>query len=212
MPPACAIVVFARAPVPGHTKTRLIPALGAEGAAALHRALLRHALEAASAAAPGRLELWGAGDDPQGELAALAARTGASLHRQPGGELGTRMRTALDAAVARHGSALVIGSDCPWLDADALHEAQAALERHDAVLGPADDGGYVLLGMRRVDAALFDDIPWGTGHVLALTRARLASLGWSWHELPSRSDVDRPSDLAALRALGGPWSALAAER
>jgi len=212
MPAASAILVFARAPVPGRTKTRLIPALGEEGAARLHGALVRHALEVAARAAPQRLELWGAGEDPQGQLATLAAENGAELYWQPAGDLGARMRGALDAAVTRHGAALVIGSDCPWLDAGALREAQTALDHNDAVLGPADDGGYVLIGMRRVDAALFEEIPWGTDRVLEITRARLVSLNWRWHELPARSDVDRPSDLARLRELGAPWSALAEQR
>jgi len=206
------ILVFARAPVAGRTKTRLVPALGADGAAQLHRALVRHALEAAAAAAPGRVELWGTGDDAGGDLAALAEATGAALRWQPAGDLGTRMKAALADAIARQGAALVIGSDCPWLEVDVLREADAALARHDAVLGPADDGGYVLFGMRRVEDVLFDDMPWGTERVLAETRERLRSLGWNWFELASRSDVDRPEDLARLRALGAPWNDLAAGR
>jgi rSAM/selenodomain-associated transferase 1 len=206
------ILVFARAPVPGRTKTRLVPALGAEGAARLHRALVRHALQAGAAAAPGGLELWGTGDDPDDELATLAGAVGADLHWQPDGDLGLRMKTALADAIARQGAAIVMGSDCPWLDADGLREAGDALARHDAVLGPADDGGYVLFGMRRVEDVLFDDMPWGTQRVLGQTRERLRSLEWDWHELASRSDVDRPEDLPRLRALGAPWNDLAAGR
>jgi len=134
------------------------------------------------------------------------------LRWQPAGDLGTRMKAALADAIARQGAALVIGSDCPWLEVDVLREADAALARHDAVLGPADDGGYVLFGMRRVEDVLFDDMPWGTERVLAETRERLRSLGWNWFELASRSDVDRPEDLARLRALGAPWNDLAAGR
>lgn len=205
-----AILVFARAPVAGRTKTRLIPALGAEGAADLHRALTRHALGQAAAAAPERLQLWGTGEDPGGELAAWAREFGAELHAQPEGDLGARMQAALASALAHTDAALVIGSDCPWLDAATLRQAGAALAGHDAVLGPADDGGYVLLGLRRVDPALFNGIPWGTERVLALTRERLASRGWHWQELVSRGDVDRPEDLTRLRALGPPWTELAA--
>lgn len=206
------ILVFARAPVPGRAKTRLIPALGADGAASLHRALVRHALAVAAAAAPDCLELWGTGDDPDDELASLASAAGAELHWQPDGDLGDRMKAALDDAITRQGAALVTGSDCPWLDAAALREAGEALARHDAVLGPADDGGYVLFGMRRVEDVLFDDMPWGTERVLEQTRGRLRSLGWDWFELASRSDVDRPEDLPRLRALGAPWDDLAAGR
>lgn len=202
------ILVFARAPVPGRAKTRLIPALGATGAARLHRELVAHALGAAAGSGAQRIELWLADAEADSELARLAAASGARLHHQAGADLGARMANALGAAVARGGPALVIGSDCPALDAATLTEAQAALERHDAVLGPANDGGYVLLGLHRVAPALFTDMPWGTDAVLARTRARLAALGWSWHELAARDDIDRPEDLARLRALGPPWTAL----
>ncbi|MDX1609475.1 MAG: TIGR04282 family arsenosugar biosynthesis glycosyltransferase [Halofilum sp. (in: g-proteobacteria)] len=202
------ILVFARAPVPGRAKTRLIPALGAEGAARLHRALVNHALGEAAAAGAERLELWAAGDDAAGELAALAAAHGARLRWQAGADLGARMQAALADAVGRGGPALVVGTDCPWLDTAAIDEALARLVTHDAVLGPADDGGYVLLGLHRVEPVLFDGLPWGTERVLDVTRDRLAGLGWCWHELTSRGDIDRPGDLERLRALGPPWSGL----
>lgn len=201
--------MFARAPVPGRTKTRLIPALGAAGATELHRALVRHALTQAAAAAPTRLELWGTGDDPGDELGQWAREFGAELYWQVGDDLGMRMQRALAAALERTEAALVIGSDCPWLDAVSLQRAQAALARHDAVLGPAEDGGYVLLGVSRADGRLFDDIPWGTDQVLAVTRDRLEALGWNWLELEPRGDIDRPEDLVRLERLGGPWRRLA---
>lgn len=203
------ILVFARAPVPGQVKTRLIPALGAEGAARLHRELLRHTLQQAAAAGSDRLELWITGDDGAGELARLAASVGAGLRRQGAGDLGARMAAALADAVEHGGPALIVGSDCPWLDTAALTEARSALASCDAVLGPAADGGYVLLGLHRVERTLFTDVPWGTDRVLALTRERLAGLGWNWRELETRSDIDRPADLALLRALGSPWAELA---
>lgn len=206
------ILVFARAPIPGRTKTRLISALGPDGAADLHRALLRHMLTSAAAAATGPVVLWGTGDDPFGDLPALAREFGAELRNQPEGDLGTRMRAALAAALAGADGALVVGSDCPWIDADALRSAAVELSRHDAVLGPAEDGGYVLLGARRAEPVLFADMPWGTEQVLGITRERLASLGWRWFELEERGDVDRPEDLSALRALGDHWAALATPR
>lgn len=205
-----AILVFARAPVPGRAKTRLIPALGPEGAARLHRELVDHTLRQAAAVGAERLELWAAGDDAAGELAALAAVHGARLRQQAGADLGARMQAALADAVGQGGPALAVGSDCPWLDTAALAEAIARLATHDAVLGPADDGGYVLLGLHRVEPGLFAGLPWGTERVLGITRERLAALGWSWHELASRGDVDRPADLERLRALGPPWSGLLA--
>lgn len=202
------LLVFARAPVPGATKTRLAPALGSAGAARLHEALVRHALEAAVAANAREVQLWCAGDDRDQRLARLAAATGAVPCRQHGADLGARMATALAVATADGVPAMVIGTDCPWLDAAVLRDAAQALDAGDAVLGPALDGGYVLLGLHRVAASLFEDIAWGTTQVLAETRARLRALGWTWRELDARPDVDRPDDLVRLAALGPPWSEL----
>lgn len=204
------ILLFARAAVPGEVKTRLIPRLGAEGAARLHRELVRHALHEAVAADAGRVELWIAGNDHGDELAALAAGAGAGVRSQHGNDLGERMAVALAGAIEREGPALVVGTDCPWLDAATLSTAAAELEFRDAILGPALDGGYVLLGLHRVEHSLFEDIPWGTERVLALTRERLAVLGWDWKELEPRSDIDRPEDLRRLHALGKPWTSLLA--
>ncbi len=204
------LLVFARAPQAGATKTRLIPALGAAGAARLHAALLRHALTAAAAAAPHELQLWATGEDPDAVLPALACETGATLRQQPPGDLGERMAAALARATGDGHPAIVLGSDCPWLSAPVLCEAADRLAGYDAVIGPADDGGYVLLGLHRAEASLFRDVEWGTDRVLETTRARLQGLGWRWWELPPRPDVDRPEDLAALARLGGQWARLAA--
>jgi hypothetical protein len=199
------LLVFARAPEPGRAKTRLAPALGAEGAARLHAALAEHALREAAASAPAALELWAAGADPSGYLSGLARRHGAKLRTQCGADLGARMRHALAAATADGLPAMIMGSDCPGLDRTAIVEAGATLRSRDAVIVPATDGGYVLLGVHAVHGSLFEDVPWGTEAVLATTRQRLAGLGWHWLELAPRSDIDRPEDLGALAALGPQW-------
>ncbi|MEF8834100.1 MAG: TIGR04282 family arsenosugar biosynthesis glycosyltransferase [Halofilum sp. (in: g-proteobacteria)] len=203
------LLVFARAPVAGATKTRLIPALGPDGAAQLHAALIAHTLAVAAVARPYELQLWHAGDDANGTLGNMAGAAGASLHRQPEGDLGARMEHALGQATADSRAAIVIGTDCPWLSGATLQEAAAMLDSAAAVIGPADDGGYVLLGLRGVAPSLFADIEWGTDKVLATTRERLAALGWGWRELTARPDVDRPEDLDALAELGGQWTRLA---
>lgn len=203
------LLVFARAPVSGAAKTRLVPALGADGAARLHAALVRHALQQAAAAAPLALELWCAAPDSGDTLAALARETGARLRIQEGDDLGARMAHALGAATAGGAPAIVVGTDCPWLDAAALREAATALDRADAVIGPALDGGYVLLGLHRLEPALFAGIDWGTAGVLGATRARLRALGWGWRELAPRPDIDRPADLERLARLGPEWAAFA---
>lgn len=203
------LLVFARPPVTGAAKTRLVPALGAEGAARLHAALVRHILQQAAAAGPHALELWCAAPDPGNALAALARETGARVRMQRGGDLGARMAHALGAATPGGAPAIVVGSDCPWLDTAALCEAATALDGADAVVGPALDGGYVLLGLHRVEPALFSGIDWGTADVLDATRARLRALGWRWRELAARPDIDRPADLERLARLGPQWAALA---
>lgn len=202
---AARVLVFGRAARPGQAKTRLIPALGEQGAARLSADLLAHALATAADAAPAGLELWHAGADEAGELAALSARFGATLHAQPAGDLGERMRYALARATDNATPALVMGSDAPLLTVSALRTAMTALASHDAVMAPAHDGGYVLLGVHSAPVELFDGIEWGGEDVAAVTRQHIAALGWDCYELPARPDIDRPEDLPSLAALGPAW-------
>jgi rSAM/selenodomain-associated transferase 1 len=206
------LILFAREPVPGRVKTRLIPALGAAGAARLYARLLGLALAAGRGCACARRQLWcagvtdqdadaGCGRDVHGRgdanslCARLAAAHGFSFHRQPEGDLGARMATALDAALVDTDRAVLIGSDCTDYSPDYLDTAFAALNDHDAVLGPAADGGYVLIGLRRPAPGLFTAIAWGSASVLAETRAALREAGLTWFELPTLRDLDRPEDL-----------------
>jgi rSAM/selenodomain-associated transferase 1 len=199
------LLVFGRAARPGEAKTRLIPALGEQGAARLSADLLEHGLAVGAEAGPARLELWHAGGDDAGELAALARRFGAERHEQPAGDLGARMRHALERATADGASALVMGSDAPLLTPEDLCRAMTALSDRDAVLGPATDGGYVLLGVHEAAPHLFRGIAWGGDDVAMTTRQRFAELCWHWLELPAQPDIDRPEDLASLAALGPAW-------
>jgi rSAM/selenodomain-associated transferase 1 len=196
----CIVAVFAKAPYAGEVKTRLIPLLGAAGAAALHCRLLEHTLATAHAASLGPIELWCAPDASDAVLQEYAARTGASLLDQGAGTLGDRMERAFQSMLARAPCCMLIGSDCPALTSTDLNQAASALVRSDcdAVFGPAEDGGYVLVGLKHSHPALFADIPWGSERVMAVTRARLAELGLRWLELPLRWDVDRPADYARL--------------
>jgi rSAM/selenodomain-associated transferase 1 len=194
------ILVFAKAPVPGAAKTRLIPALGAAGAAVLHERLVDHALATAVEAAVGPVELCGAPDVSHPALVALARLHGAALADQGPGDLGERMLAAFRRTLAGAPAAVLIGSDCPALTAQHLRAAAAALTGgDDAVLAPAEDGGYVLIGLKRAPAALFERMRWGESAVMAETRARLAALGLRSRELETLWDVDRPEDLARLR-------------
>lgn len=196
------VLVFARAPIPGRVKTRLIPALGAERAARLHRRMLWRTLEIAVDAGCGPVELWCSPGIEHPFFSEVARAFGVTLHAQSRADLGARMHRALDAACARAACAVLVGSDCPALERADLCEAARALgSGADAVLGPAHDGGYYLIGVRRSDPRVFSGIEWGSSDVADATRARFRALDWRWRELATRRDVDRPEDLAGLDAL-----------
>jgi rSAM/selenodomain-associated transferase 2/rSAM/selenodomain-associated transferase 1 len=196
--------VFAKSPVPGSVKTRLAAAIGSEAAAAHHARFVEltmtTAIGARDAGVVDEIELWCAPDADAPAFAAWRDRHRVSLHVQNGADLGARMRTALDSALSRGARAILVGTDCPLLDIGYLARAVAALETCDAVFGPAEDGGYVLVGLsRRVDA--FTDVPWSAADTMAATRARLAASGAAWQELPMLWDVDEPCDLARWQSL-----------
>lgn len=196
--PDCAVAVFAKAPVPGTVKTRLVPPLTPDAAADLQRRLLLHALATATAAAQS-VSLHCAPAITHPVFAACAARWPIALHPQRGDTLGERLHAAFDALLARHRAAIIIGTDAPALGADALRAAHEALTTdRPAVFVPAEDGGYALIGLTRCAPALFADVAWGTDRVMAQTRATLQALGWRWTELPPVWDVDRLDDYARL--------------
>ncbi|QDU69575.1 2-phospho-L-lactate guanylyltransferase [Planctomycetes bacterium Pla86] len=195
------LIVFTRWPEPGRTKTRLIGTLGAERAALLQAALTARTLDAAREAAariPGlRIQVRFDGGEP----ARMAGRFGDDLTYLPQGQgdLGARLATALGSAFAGGGGPVaVIGSDCPGLDSDFLVDAFEAMLPGRAVLGPALDGGYTLLGLVAPHPALFEGVPWGTAGVLAQTRNRAEEAGLAVHLLCPLADVDRPEDLSLV--------------
>ncbi len=197
------IAILAKAPIPGRTKTRLIPMLGADGAARLQRWLLARTVETAAAADLGPVVLWCADQPDHPDFRGCRDSGKASLQVQPEGDIGVRMLAAAAASISPAG-VLIIGTDCPVLTPALLREAAAALNGHDAVVFPAEDGGYVLIGMRRPAPELFAGIEWGTGSVMVRTRERLAGLGWSWAEPATLWDVDRPADYERLAAFAWP--------
>jgi rSAM/selenodomain-associated transferase 1 len=191
--------MLARAPVAGRVKTRLIPALGAQGACDLQQLLLERALQLPAHGFSERF-LW-LDDLPDAKLQALAQRLGWTLVEQPAGDLGERMRCIAILGLAESDAVILIGNDCPALDGDYLQAACSALQEQPVAIGPAEDGGYVLLGLRSMDATLFSDMPWGTEQVLSMTLQRLQQLDWHPALLPTLWDVDRPEDLSRLAAL-----------
>jgi rSAM/selenodomain-associated transferase 1 len=177
------VVVFGREPRAGRAKTRLIPRLGAAGAARLHARLVARTVRTARAARLGRVRLW-------------------TTREQRGADLGARMLHAFRHSLRRMPRTVLVGTDCPALRPGDLRRAARWLAGGaDAVLAPAEDGGYALIALRRVSPRLFAEIDWGGPGVMARTRERLTALGWRWRELPEVWDVDRPEDLARLAGL-----------
>ncbi|MCI0749705.1 MAG: TIGR04282 family arsenosugar biosynthesis glycosyltransferase [Nevskiales bacterium] len=216
------VLIFSRAPIPGRCKTRLIPALGPPGAARLHRRLvtrtLRTSLDALRNRAGGfpvpstpqgreaftSLELWCAPNTRHPFFQACRREFGVRLRRQARGDLGRRMALALSRALNEGADAAVLmGTDCPALSSADLHSAFDALAmKHDCVLLPSTDGGYVLIGARKIQRRVLAGIAWSSGHELAQTRCRLKRAGLRWSEGPIRSDVDTPADYRRARRAG----------
>jgi len=193
------LLVFAKAPIPGRAKTRLAGKLGARGAARLQARLTRHAVTTVLSARVAPLQLWCAPSRAHAFFAACRRDFPLTLYTQHGADLGRRMQAALACALRDSSYAVLIGSDCPSLTPDVLHDAFRALHSgSDVVLVPALDGGYVLIGVRRSAARLFQGVEWGSAKVLAQTRQRLRQMGLNWVELSALADVDRPEDIRGL--------------
>lgn len=197
------LILFTRLPKPGLTKTRLIPALGAKGAADLQRRMTVHTLNRAQSAARRHgfaLEVHYTG----GERADFEQWLGADLEYRPQapGDLGARMSQAFASAFERgFRSVVLIGTDCPQLDGNILGEAFSSLESKDLVFGPARDGGYYLIGLRRPSPELFDGVAWGTETVFEETLSKAKDAGCSYCQLEMLSDIDRPEDVAIWTAI-----------
>ncbi len=199
----CSIIVFAKTPVPGQVKTRLTESLGAWGAAQLYERVAFHTLQTALDSGVGSVALWCTPTTEHPFFNRCADRWKVELRTQPEGDLGRRMAAAFREALKATRAALLIGTDCPGLTGEDLREASLALkQKTDAVIGPTEDGGYVLIGLRALDVSLFEGVPWGTEKVLHETRQRLRDLRWTWHELPVRWDVDRAEDVKRMIAEG----------
>ena len=195
-----AIAILAKAPLPGLAKTRLIPHLGADGAADLQGWLLDRTVATALAAGIGPVSLWCAPDTRHPEFTRHRNTHGIELDAQPAGDLGERMYHAVATAQAPHGT-LVIGTDCPVLTPAHLQAAAQALQSHDVVITPAEDGGYVMIGLRRPSRVPFDNMPWSTPQLMTQTRQRLAASNLSWFEFDPLWDVDRKEDFERLERL-----------
>lgn len=194
-----AIILFAKAPVPGAVKTRLIPAIGKHNAAALYAAMVTHGVALAAQNANYHVQLWCTPDTTHPLFNNLRKIYPLTLHVQKGHDLGQRMQYAFEKTLKEFDAALIVGTDCPTITVELLDQAfQALYKDKDAVIAPAVDGGYVLLGLKKVSAELFTRIAWGTDQVFAQTQQRLNRLPLTWQSLDTQWDVDRPEDLQRL--------------
>lgn len=198
------VIVFARTPVPGTCKTRLIPGYGRIGAARLYRRLVARTIELALEADCGPVQVWAAPSPRHPFFSALRCRYGTMLRRQPGGDLGRRMSRAL-ATVLREGAkaALLIGTDAADLTPQDLRDAASRLNTDsEAVIQPAEDGGYVLIGLRLPIGDTLRGIAWSSGRECAQTVARLRAKNLRVALLSVRQDIDHPRDVRRARRAG----------
>ena len=206
--PNARLALFAKAPVFGKVKTRMEPVLGKEGALNLHKTLIHYVFCKLNEASLCPTTLWVAVDEAPDKSKALHDKLFLSICNkkdieiQSGADLGARMAHAARSALQNSDFVVLVGADCASVDSEYLEAALKALAAGESiVIGPAEDGGYGLLGLRTVPACLFSNIQWGEPSVLEDTRQNLRSAGLSWHELTAKWDVDRPEDLQRLSTL-----------
>lgn len=192
------IVIFAKAPLPGLAKTRLIPAIGHEGSARLAVKLLQHAVDQAVSAQLGPVELCVSPSASDPLWNELGLPSSVEITEQSSGDLGERMSRVTKRVIDNGESIILVGTDCPGLTAEKMREAALALNSHDVCLVPVSDGGYALLGLNEHLASLFSDMPWSTDSVAQLTRQRVLAEGRALYQLKSLHDIDRPQDLPYL--------------
>ncbi|MEN2750468.1 TIGR04282 family arsenosugar biosynthesis glycosyltransferase [Psychrobacter sp. FBL11] len=191
------VVIFAKFPAEGKAKTRLQPALGMAGAARIARKLLLHSIEQALATGfTVELCVSPAPSDPCWQTLNLPGSVQWSA--QVEGDLGTRMLTASQQALATLKQVILIGTDCPSLNTSQIRQAVRHLETSDSVMIPAFDGGYVLFGFKQAYASLFANIEWSTASVASITQQRIKDLNWSLASLAPLPDIDEPTDLKYL--------------
>ena len=197
----CTIGIFAREPIAGHTKTRLIPLLGAEGAAQFHRQCIAATAQTAQQAALGDVVFFVTPALKEDSFFYSVALSQGSMSyvEQTGKDLGERMHNAFEQGLKLAQRMIIIGTDCPVLSVQHLRNVDAWLQKNEgACFIPAEDGGYVLVGLSAPHAALFYGIDWGTAQVMAQTRAAAKIVGINLHEMPPLWDIDTPSDYKRL--------------
>ena len=193
------VAVFARAPIWGSVKTRLAAVLGNDVALAVHQKLLRETLGNVLDPECYAVELWLAGDPIS--LESEPGPLNVELRQQSEGDLGERMLATITQLTEAGHHAIVIGCDCPLMNREYIRRAASALYDHDLVIGPAQDGGYTLIGMCRPIPELFVDMTWSVPSVLNETLRRAAQLDLRVAQMETLWDVDTVADWRRWRAL-----------
>lgn len=196
------LCIFSKAPVAGKVKTRLIPALGKTAATELYKQLIIGTIKTACSSDIAQVRLYCTPSTSHPFLQDCAQNFNIKLYLQKGPELGARMSQAFSDALSDFDFAIVVGCDCPWLKVTDLNEAYKKLdEKIEVVLGPAEDGGYYLLGLRSGQNHLFKNMLWGKSEILEETRGRLKKAKIDWHEIKKYPDLDLPEDLPAYNKI-----------
>jgi rSAM/selenodomain-associated transferase 1 len=195
------IIQFAKLPIPGQVKTRMLGSLSPVEASELHSELMLWTCRTLTGSDMADVELWVSGGSEHVSIRSCQNLGVTAVHSQHGSDLGERMFHAISDGLLRYRKLVLVGSDCPAIDQRYLTDALTALDTESLVLGPANDGGYVLIGATHIDASLFQGVSWGSGVVLQETRERLVAAGRSWSELSTLSDIDRPEDLPLWEAI-----------
>lgn len=198
--PQSRLLVFCKAPQPGKVKTRLAKDIGESAAATVHQYLAQHCLEQLVKFQIAPVELWCAPDTNHEFFQQCNKKLGIPLRGQVGDGLGQRMQHALKETLSQHSCVVIVGTDCPVFTEGFLHSAFAAASQTKTVIAPAEDGGYVLLGMSDLQHAIFSEMPWGTSQVFAKTVERLTG---ELEILKPLWDIDYVADLRRLRAAAG---------
>jgi len=202
--PSATIIVFAKAPEAGKVKTRLASSIGDLKALRFHEQMIARTLEMACKYNLARVELHVSGNTTHPLIQYLAREHGIIVKAQQGKDLGERMHFALEQALISTQYCVLIGTDCPAMNVDYLASALTALTRgQDAVLGPAEDGGYVLIGARKLSRDWFCDIVWGGCHVLEQSRKKIKEYGAQLEELQTLWDVDHIEDFERWQLQAG---------
>lgn len=198
--PKARLVIFSKAPVAGQVKTRLTKTYSAEVAAGIHARLTEHSVSSAVNSNLCPVELWCAPDIDHPFFKSCRQKYRTKLVQQQGDDLGERMSLAFASVLAKCDYAIIIGTDCPDLSHYHIKQSLSFLEKGgDVVLGPAKDGGYVLIGLKKPRPNLFSQVKWGTSEVCAVTRQRIDKLGLRVLSLEPLDDIDRPQDVTVWR-------------